>query len=295
MPRISVLIPAHNSGPYIRKAVKSVLRSLPADGEVVVLDDASTDDTLRAAERVRDRRVRVAAAEQNRGAAGSMRWLIANTDSEFIARLDADDLALPRRFPRQLAELEAGADVSFGKLWFFGKGYDGIKLQNSARLDPDEVALALLIGCPLGHSTMCGRRSAFGENSYPDSPVDDYATWLDLAGRGKRIAMSDEPFAKYRKHVAQMSQSAEWGGQDRSTWAVGIVRESYEALSRRVLGITPAPDHPLWGSWDQGTKADQDVVDAIVTRVRALGDGPRAHLTTMLGWHGQAGRVALDE
>lgn len=293
MPRISVLMPAHNAERYIRKAVRSALKSLPADAEVVVLDDASSDHTFRAVDRMRDRRVRVEAVGTNLGTPGAMRWLLSNSDSEFVARLDADDIAMPRRFPQQLAEIEAGADVSFGKLMFFGKGYEGPKVQNSARLSPDQVALALLIGCPLGHSTMLGKRSVFGDFAYPDCRAEDYTTWMHIAARGHRIVMSDQPFAKYRKHVGQLTQNVDWRAQ-RSRDA-DLVREAYDALSRRVLGFTPSPEHPIWGSWAPDTTADQAVVDEIVRRVRTLGEGPRAHLTTMLGWHGQAERVAADE
>jgi glycosyltransferase involved in cell wall biosynthesis len=289
MPRISVLMPAHNAGPYIRKAVKSALKSLPKDAEVVVLDDASSDNTFEAASRVRDRRVRVLAAEHNLGSPAAMRSLMAQTDSEFVARLDADDLAVPRRFVLQQQELEAGADVCFGKMLFFGKGYTGPKIQKSARLSVDEAALALLIGCPLGHSTMFGRRSAFGENSYPECPADDYATWLDMAARGQRVVMSDRPMARYRQHGGQLTQNAEW--REKRAKNTEPVRTAYNALSQRVLDITPAATHPIWGSWAAEVGGDQAVVDAIVARVNALEGEPRTHLTTMLGWHGLADRV----
>jgi len=281
MPRLSVLIPAHNARRHIRAAVRSVLVDLPADSEVVVLDDASTDRTGRAVERIRDPRVRLVRAEQNLGAAGAMKELLAQTDSEIVARLDADDLSAPGRFAAQQAELDTGIDVSFGNLRHFGRRYRGAKTGTDVRLSVDGVRLALLRGNPLGQSTLYAKRLAFSEASYPQCATEDYATWLDMAARGVRIVLSDQIFASYRHHGRQLTGTVKWKDQRWNEQVV--VRSAYNRLSDAVLGITPTDGHPIWGVWGPDSDADQAVVQAIRDRLGDFSGSEGAHLRLIFG------------
>lgn len=282
MPRISVLMPAHNAAPYIRKAIRSALQSLPDDAEIVVLDDASTDGTARRVRWIRDRRVRVVTSEQKLGAPAAMRALLAQTDSALVARLDADDLSLPGRFAYQEEELAAGADVSFGKLLHFGKRYRGPRELESARLSPAGVRLALLMGNPLGHSTLLARRSAFDEDSYPTCATEDFATWLGMAARGQRIVLSERPLALYRHHPGQLTMTAEWKG---GRWnEQEVVRSAYARLSESVFGITPSTTHALWGPRTPDSVGDEALLDAIDAAIETFEGAERDYLRSMFGW-----------
>lgn len=281
MPRISLLIPAHNASRYIGKSVRSSLAALPADAEVVVLDDASTDRTARVVDRVRDPRVRLIRSEQSLGAAGAMRALLAATDSEFVARLDADDLCLPGRFIAQQREIDAGADVSFGNLVHFGRRYRGPKTGRIVRLSAQGVRLALLRGNPLGNPTMFGKRSAFGDDAYPDCATEDYATWLSMAARGVALVLSEEPFSAYRHHGSQLTKSATWVGDRRDDQTV--VRAAYNRLCEAVLGITPQETHPIWAPWTSESGADLAVVAALRARVDDFSGAERDYLRLIFG------------
>src|SRR5699024_5894599 len=89
----------------IGAAVRSTLRALPADAELVVGDDGSTDDTLARLDDIQDPRLRVTPGP-GRGVAATLNALLSGVDSEFVARMDADDVVLPGRFARQLRALE---------------------------------------------------------------------------------------------------------------------------------------------------------------------------------------------
>ena len=254
---------------------------MPTDAEVVVLDDASTDRTSRVVERLRDPRVRLIRAETNLGAAGAMRALLAQTDSEFVARLDADDLCLPGRFEAQQREIEAGADVSFGNLLHFGRRYRGARTGTKVRLSAAGVRLALLRGNPLGNSTMYGKRSAFGDDAYPDCATEDYATWLSMAARGVKLVLSEEPFASYRHHPGQLTKTSTWVDDRRDDQSV--VRGAYNRLSESVLGLTPVGSHPIWAPWSGDSGADLAVVAALQARVDDFSGAERDHLRLIFG------------
>ncbi len=104
-PRVSVVVPCHNYGRYLPEAVGSALGQAGVEVEVVVVDDASTDDSLAVARRLAaaDPRVRVLAHETNRGPVRTFNDGLAVATGEFLVRLDADDLLTPGSLARSAA------------------------------------------------------------------------------------------------------------------------------------------------------------------------------------------------
>jgi len=109
---VSVIIPAHNADPYIGEAVTSVLAQQVADLEVIVLDDASTDNTAQVVGEFRDPRVRLLRLDKvGVGAARNKGLELAR--GRFIAFLDADDRWSAGKLDRQLALMQSEPDVGF--------------------------------------------------------------------------------------------------------------------------------------------------------------------------------------
>jgi glycosyltransferase involved in cell wall biosynthesis len=110
MPTVSVILPARNAERTIDAAVASVLQQSFSDFELIAVDDASSDGTLarlRGAA-ARDGRVRVLTGE-GRGTTAAINHGVAIAVGRYIARQDADDVSMPRRFERQVAALDARA------------------------------------------------------------------------------------------------------------------------------------------------------------------------------------------
>ncbi len=109
---ISVVIGAYNAERYIARAVESMLAQTYTDFELIAVDDGSTDRTaaiLRSCA-ARDARVRVIEAA-HQGISGAANRGIAAARQAWIARMDADDIALPHRLERQLAAAAAAPEV----------------------------------------------------------------------------------------------------------------------------------------------------------------------------------------
>src|SRR5712691_9294956 len=102
MPLVSALLAVHNDVRYVRSAVTSVLRQTLADLELIVVDDASTDDTAAVLAGGADGRVTVLRNEEQLGLAASLNRGLDRASGRYVARLDADDVALPERFERQV-------------------------------------------------------------------------------------------------------------------------------------------------------------------------------------------------
>src|SRR5687767_104254 len=103
-PAVSVLMSVRNGAPWVRDAVRSVLDQSAADLELIVVDDGSDDATPELLEAVRDPRLRVE-LEPPRGLTASLNHALALARAPLVARLDADDVALPDRLARQRAFL----------------------------------------------------------------------------------------------------------------------------------------------------------------------------------------------
>jgi glycosyltransferase involved in cell wall biosynthesis len=109
---VSVVVPCYNYGRYLPAAVGSVLEQRDVDVEVVVVDDASTDDSAEVAGRLAsDPRVRVLRNATNQGHVRTFNNGLALVTGEFVVRLDADDLLTPGSLARAVALFEAHPSV----------------------------------------------------------------------------------------------------------------------------------------------------------------------------------------
>jgi glycosyltransferase involved in cell wall biosynthesis len=106
-------MPMRNSLPYLVEAIDSIVNQTFTDWELVIVDNASTDDSVAyARERAAaDTRIHIFENEHNIGVTGSLNRGLSLCRGEWIARMDADDRALPDRFARQIAFLDENEDV----------------------------------------------------------------------------------------------------------------------------------------------------------------------------------------
>jgi glycosyltransferase involved in cell wall biosynthesis len=114
-PRVTVLLAVYNGDAYLREGVDSVLGQTFEDFELLIVDDASTDGAV--ASLPHDPRIRVLRNEQNIGQIPSMNRGLREARGDYVARLDHDDVCLPRRLERQVALLDARPEVALTATW----------------------------------------------------------------------------------------------------------------------------------------------------------------------------------
>ena len=107
MPLVSVLLAAHDDASFLAEAIDSILRQTLDDFELVIVDDASTDGTATLLDTVDDKRLRVVRNEEQAGLAASLNRGLDLAEGRYVARLDADDVALPERLERQVERIRA--------------------------------------------------------------------------------------------------------------------------------------------------------------------------------------------
>jgi len=110
MPKVSVIIPTYNRATLLEKAVQSVLYQTYNDFEIIVCDDASTDNTPQIINKFKDKRIRFTRYEQNKGVIKLRNAAITISNGDYIAFLDDDDEWLPTKLEEQIAVLQESTD-----------------------------------------------------------------------------------------------------------------------------------------------------------------------------------------
>lgn len=224
-PAVTVLMPVHNGAAYLREAIDSVLRQTLADFELLVVNDGSTDETASVLRDCGDPRLRVLDNGANLGLVASLNKGLDAASGEFIARMDADDVALPGRLQRQRAFLQGAPGVGLCGTWFrtFG-GARSIVVRPPT--GPADISAKLFYESPLAHPTVMFRRGLFAANGlryahdYPHA--EDYELWT-RAAEVMDLANLPEVLLRYRQHEEQVS-SAKAGKQDETVRKI-LVRQ----------------------------------------------------------------------
>ena len=194
VPAVSVLMAVRDGAPWVREAVESVLAQTAGDLELIVIDDGSTDGTPALLEAVRDPRLRLERREP-RGLTRALNRALALARAPLVARLDADDLALPERLARQGAFLETHPEV--GLLGTAAREVDGAGRQVRVVRPPEDDAglrRALIRENPFVHSSVMLRRGLCEQaGGYDEAlPVaQDYDLWMRLSRATRMASLRD--------------------------------------------------------------------------------------------------------
>ncbi|HWG75640.1 MAG TPA: glycosyltransferase [Steroidobacteraceae bacterium] len=208
-PTVSVLMPVYNGAAYLRAAMQSILNQSFCDFEFVVLDDGSTDGSLRILQEYArlDGRVRLLSRE-NRGLTYSLNQLIATARGEFMARMDADDIAMPERLARQVEFLRTHPGVlcvggAFQIIDEAGRYLTTLYPPASN----EQIQNHLIHGrCAISHPAAMARLQPIRElGGYQGDFAEDLDLWLRLGEKGE-LANLPEAVLRYRLHCASVSE-----------------------------------------------------------------------------------------
>ncbi|MFC3051693.1 glycosyltransferase family 2 protein [Kordiimonas pumila] len=117
--KITVIMTAYNTGTLVEAAVQSVLAQSHRAFELMIIDDASTDNTLDVLKKLAatDSRIRVFHSPVNHGTYWSKNWCLSKAESEFVAFHDSDDTSHPLRLQRQLGAIISKKAVGVTCRW----------------------------------------------------------------------------------------------------------------------------------------------------------------------------------
>lgn len=217
MPRVAVLLPARDAAATLRAAAVSVLRGSFRDLALVVVDDGSADATAAVAEALarRDRRVRVLRGP-GEGIARALGRALAAVDAPLVARMDADDVAWPRRLERQVEALEADPSLAAcgARVRLFPRALvrDGMRRYVAwlnGLTTPALVARDLFVEAPLVHPAALLRRGPLeAAGGWREGPFpEDYDLWLRLAAAGGGLTNVPATLLDWRESPGRLTRT----------------------------------------------------------------------------------------
>ncbi len=207
---VSVIIVTYNTKYYmLKEAIESILKQTYQDFELIIIDDKSEKySDFSFLDKYNDKRIRFFRCMKNRGLAYCTNWGINLSRGKYIARLDSDDIALPKRLECQVDYLENNIDapvlvsrgMSFGERFF---------VAGAIPSNPEFIRVGFLLNCGIVHSTAMFRKSYLINNDirYNASikKAQDYDLWARISEQGDKIHMLNKCLCLYRIHPGQAS------------------------------------------------------------------------------------------
>lgn len=240
-PRLSVLLPVHDGERYLKSAIDSILAQTMPDFELLVLDDGSRDGSRVIAERAAeaDPRVRVVSLA-HRGVAHTLNHGIGIARAPLVARMDADDVALPERFRLQLEHLERHPEIAvLGGQVRLVDTVSRVRRRSSKQppfpCSAKEIAEVSLYACVVCHPTVVMRTAVVRElGGY--RPIirhtEDYDLWLRVLEVAQIANLPDE-LLMYRRHDDTIQE------RHRRRQLIDGLAARASALGRRATGVDP--------------------------------------------------------
>lgn len=242
-PRITVLMPVFNRERYVGEAIRSVLEQDFSDFELLLVDDGSTDGTpaILRAWGERDPRITIVTAPRNEGIPRALNRGLAQARARYVARLDSDDVMLPRRLAAQVAVLDERPDVVLVSCAYDLIDERGAHLATWRGDEPHEVMVFLLNFYNIvggGGQVAFRRDEVLAEGGYAaDYPSsEDYDLWVRLLRRGRLVTL---PLVGMQQRQHDARSHVQYADVKRSNWSA-IMRGSLE----RYLG-RPVADEEI--------------------------------------------------
>lgn len=232
--KISVIMGIYNCAPTLRVALDSLVSQTYQDFKVIMCDDASSDDSFIIAKEYTQKYPKqfiLIKNNRNLGLNATLNKCLDLVDTEYVARMDGDDISLPNRFQEEISFLDSNIDVaivSSPMIYFddngeFKRGKGGFYVTQND----------FLAGSPICHATCMVRAEAYrAVSGYTVDPkllrVEDYHLWFKMFSKGFRSYVLPEPLYMMRDDRNAIS---------RRTWQNRLNEYHVRNIGYKMIGI----------------------------------------------------------
>lgn len=209
-PDITILMSVRDGELFIKEAVSSILNQTYTNFILLIVDNASTDKTRSIIKDFKDPRIQLVELSNDIGQASALNKGLSMIKTEFIARMDADDISVDDRLNKQRAY------IIKNKLDLVGS--NGIVIDENGNdlyslmhpLSNREIINTLNIGCPLIHSSVFMKKSVQSNVGLYNNKLnyaEDWELWIRFAQAGYQIGNLNDKLVKLRRHKNQASSN----------------------------------------------------------------------------------------
>ena len=208
MELVSVIIPTYNRAESINRAVTSVLSQSYSKLEVIIVDDASTDNTYEVIKDISDERIRYFKLESNLGGAGARNFGIEKAKGGFIAFQDSDDEWLPNKLKSdlELFSRDDEIDCLFSRYWQVDGKFSKLIPMNSS-IDSNRLYSDLLVKNLIGTPTAIVKAKVFDKVVGFNVSLPRYQDWELFIRIAKEFKVSMNPDINVLAYVSNDSLS----------------------------------------------------------------------------------------
>lgn len=182
-PLATVLMPNYNNEAYLREAIESILKQSYTNFIFLIVDDGSTDNSINIIKSYDDKRIKLILKEKNSGIVDTLNLGIQNISSDYLVRMDGDDISLPTRLEKLIQFMEdnphigmAGSDVEI-----FGNDNKVVRFSDNS----DKIKARLIFNGGMSHPSLIIRLSHFKKKQLYYSNEFRYMEDYDLYNRTK--------------------------------------------------------------------------------------------------------------
>ena len=212
-PMISVVMSVYNGEKYLDEAIESILNQTYKDFEFIIINDGSTDKSLEIIEKYKNQDDRIILiSRENKGLVASLNEGIELAKGKYIARMDADDISLPKRFEVQVEFMEKNIDIGVCGTWVEVFGED--RKDTLWKMPPtdEELKPRLLFSVTFAHPSVMMRKELVDKHGlkYKEQykHAEDYKFWLDFSKHTKFANIPKKLF-RYRYLETSVSRVAD--------------------------------------------------------------------------------------
>ena len=257
-PKVTVLLCVYNGEKYLREAIDSILNQTFENFEFLVINDASTDSSRDIILSYKDPRIRLIDNKKNLGLTRSLNKGLKLAKGEYIARIDADDIAFPERLKRQLEYIVKRPDVGGVSSWYeVVDERGGLVYVNKVALSFEDIYYNLtFFNCLVHSSTLYNKKLVLDMGGYDENykRSQDYELWCRIS-KISRIEQVPEALVKLRLTNTTISRKFQ-DEQDR--YAREVFRSNIENLLSRKIG---EEERHIWSLWSHNNVIKTKNVD----------------------------------
>lgn len=240
--KVSVILPVYNAEKYLRDAVDSILAQTFRDFELIIINDGSTDGSRQIIDSYNDDRIVKVDNDGNRGLIYTLNRGVELSKGIYIARMDSDDVSLPRRFEEQVKFLNRHPSIGFlgANGYFIDKDSKPFKLQTHT-LSPRFTKTSLLFTATYMHPVMMIRRDLLVENPYREhfKHIEDFDLWERLSQYNNGANLK-KPLLLYRMHGDNISLI---NHNNSSTLQIEILNRQLDRLGLHIDNLAELEIH----------------------------------------------------
>lgn len=257
-PKVTVLMTVYNGERWLREAMDSILTQTFTDFEFLIINDGSTDNSVAIINSYQDHRIKLV-NQENQGIALALNKGLSLARGEYIAKMDDDDISLPKRLEVQVKYMDSHPDVGIcgTNIYLINEIGGGIGEMHYP-LTHKDVKATTLFSASLAHPTTIFRRSMFIDYNlaYPNFKIGvDYGLWF-RASKVLKMVNLKQKLLKYRFKVGISHKYRETERENVNRFRKGIIEELGE--------FNEAELEVFYNITDSEHQVDQEYLESLV-------------------------------